>query len=142
MRNLFVTANIVIPAQDLTWKAVRSSGPGGQNVNKVATKVELTFALDVTESLPEAVKERLRRTAARYINSEGQLVIASQETRTQSQNLSLALSSLASLVRAATVVPKRRRKTRPTHASQVRRVANKQHQALKKQHRQRVSDES
>jgi len=78
MDDLPITQNIVVAARDLSWKAVRASGPGGQNVNKVATKVELYFNLDESTGLSEATKTRLRRLAARNLNASGQLVITIQ----------------------------------------------------------------
>jgi ribosome-associated protein len=141
MDDLIVTQDIVIAARDLSWKAVRASGPGGQNVNKVATKVELSFSLDESTDLTEATKTRLRRLAARYLNASNQLVITSQSSRAQHQNLSLALEALSDLIRLALVVPKKRRKTKPTRASKAARVRNKLHQAKKKQTRARVAND-
>jgi ribosome-associated protein len=142
MDDLPITPNIVIAARDLSWKAVRASGPGGQNVNKVATKVELCFNLAESTDLNESTKTRLRRLAARYIDANDQLLISSQTTRAQRQNLSLALDALAALIRLALVVPKKRRKTKPTRASKAARVRNKLHQAKKKQTRSRVVDDA
>jgi len=142
MDDLPITQNIVVSARDLSWKAVRASGPGGQNVNKVATKVELCFNLAESTDLNEPAKARLRRLAARYLDANGQLLITSQTTRAQRQNLALALETLADLIRRALVVPKQRRKTKPTRASKAARVRNKLHQAKKKQTRSRVVDES
>ncbi len=142
MDDLPITQNIVVAARDLSWKAVRASGPGGQNVNKVATKVELCFNLAESTDLNESTKARLRRLAARYLDANDQLLITSQTTRAQRQNLALALETLADLIRRALVVPKQRRKTKPTRASKAARVRNKLHQAKKKQTRTRVVDDA
>ena len=141
MDDLPITEDVVISGGDLSWKAVRASGPGGQNVNKVATKVELCFDLAECAALTEPAKSRLRRLAAKHLNSEGQLVIACQTARTQRQNLGLAVDALAALVRRSLVAPKQRRKTKPSRAAKAARVADKLHQAKKKQARRRVTEE-
>jgi ribosome-associated protein len=142
MDDLPVTDNLTISSRNLSWKAVRASGPGGQNVNKVATKVELYFDLDESPDLNDSTKMRLRRLCARFLNARGQLVVTSQAARTQHQNLSLALSELADLVRRALVAPKRRRKTHPTRAAKAARMNAKRRQSQRKQARSRVADES
>jgi len=133
--DLVIAPGVVLPAADLHWTAVRSSGPGGQNVNKVATKVELRFDLESTAALAAPVKSRLRALARGRLDAEGRIVLTSQATRALPQNLSNALEKLAELVRAALVPPKPRRPTRPTHASRLRRLATKQHDAQRKQSR-------
>lgn len=135
---LVVTPRIVIPAAELAWTAVRASGPGGQNVNKVASKVELRFDLPGSEALPPAVKARLARLAGNKLDADGCILITSQATRDQRQNLEDARDKLAELVRRALVPPKRRRPTRPTRASQKRRVDQKRKHSEKKQARGRV----
>jgi ribosome-associated protein len=141
MDDLPITEDIVIPGHHLSWKAVRASGPGGQNVNKVATKVELCFDLDGCTALADPVKARLRRLAARHLDADKQLVVTCQTARTQRQNLGLAVDALAVLVRRALVAPKKRRKTKPSRAAKAARVADKLHQAKKKQSRRRVTEE-
>ncbi len=140
MQALTITSRLVIPASDLTWTAVRSSGPGGQNVNKVASKVELRFALEQSASLSPIVKSRLRVLAAHRLTREGDLLITSQLTRDQSRNLQDALDRLAALIRQALVVPRLRRPTRPTHASVERRLSGKRHQARLKADRRGTAD--
>lgn len=126
---------VVIPARDLQWTAVRASGPGGQNVNKVATKVELRFDLPGTEALPRAVKARLRRLAEKRLDKEGFVVVTSQVTRNRVQNLADARDKLAALVAAALVVPKRRKATKVSRGAKRRRLEAKRKQSDKKKQR-------
>lgn len=139
VQELIVNTDLVIPASELRWRAVRASGPGGQNVNKVATKVELTFDLHQTRSLPDTVKSRLRRLVARYLDAEGRVVITCQTSRTQRQNLEQARSLLVDAISKALVVPRKRRKTKPSAASKAARLRVKRLNAEKKQSRQRVT---
>jgi ribosome-associated protein len=132
---LTVTSSLVIPGEELVWTAVRSGGPGGQNVNKVATKVELRFHVEASAALSPAVKARLLARAAARLDAEGRIVIVADETRSQSRNLELARDRLAELVRAALVVPKRRKKTRPSRASKERRLEHKRQVGEKKRGR-------
>jgi ribosome-associated protein len=134
-RDLFVSARVTLPARDLSWKAVRASGPGGQNVNKVASKVELRFDLAGSSALDWAVKGRLRSLAAGRLDADGALVIVSQATRSQEQNLEDARQRLAELVSRALIAPKRRRPTKPSRSAVARRLEGKRHLAQKKQGR-------
>src|SRR5262245_13653147 len=102
---LYVAPGIVIPTADLSWTAVRSSGPGGQNVNKVASKIELVLELDVTPALTHDVKARLRVIAGKRIDGEGRLHVVSQLTRDQAQNLDDARDKLRALIAQALVRP-------------------------------------
>jgi ribosome-associated protein len=138
---LRIDADVVIPAADLEIEAVRSSGPGGQNVNKVATKVELRFDLRGTQALAPAVKGRLRALAGKRVDAEGRIRVISQRTRDQSRNREDAREKLAEMIRAALVPPRPRRATRPTRASKARRLDDKRKQSSKKQLRGRVGDE-
>jgi ribosome-associated protein len=135
---LRVADTVLIPASDLTFAASRSSGPGGQNVNKVASKIELRFDLAGTTALHPAVKARLRALAANRLDADGQLRVVSQKTRDQLQNRQDALDKLAALIRSALVAPKPRRATRPTRGSKRRRLESKQHRSGTKQLRRRV----
>src|SRR5207342_3612528 len=114
---LEITPNLSIPDDELVERFVRSSGPGGQNVNKVATAVQLRFDAARSPSLPEGVRARLLRLAGRRATREGVIVIDAQRFRTQERNRADALERLLELVRQATVVPKPRRRTKPTRAS-------------------------
>jgi len=137
---LSVTPAIAIPDHLLHERFVRASGPGGQNVNKVATAVELRF--DVSASaLPEDVKARLIALAGKKVTARGDLLIDSREHRTQAQNRAAARSRLAALIRQAARRPKSRRKTRPTGAARERRLEDKGRRAHVKARRGRVTDE-
>ena len=119
------TGGLSLPDNDLSWSFVRASGPGGQNVNKVATAVQLRFDLAGTRALEPAVKARLRSLAGRRVTSEGALVIIARNQRTQEANRREALQRLAELVERAMVAPKVRRATQPTRASKERRLEGK-----------------
>lgn len=134
---LRVTPSIVVRDDELEERFVRASGPGGQNVNKVSTAVELRFNV-AASALPEEVKARLTALAGRRMTAGGVLLIDSREHRTQAQNRAAARARLADLVRQAAVRPKRRRKTRPTGASRERRLVAKVQRARVKAHRARV----
>ena len=132
---LQVTPSIAIPDSELVERFVRSSGPGGQNVNKVASAVELRFDVARSPSLPDAVRERLLARRDRRLNDEGVFVISAQRFRTQERNREDARERLAEIVRAATIVPKARVATKPTRASVRRRTASKRKRALLKRGR-------
>lgn len=122
---LRITDSITIEDWELTEQFTRSSGPGGQNVNKVSTAVELRFEAERSPNLPDPVKRRLKRLAGRRWTTDGAIVIRAEETRSQARNRELARERLAELIRAATVVPKRRVATRPSLGSQRRRLKAK-----------------
>ncbi len=133
-------APILIPDAELQEQFVRASGPGGQNVNKVATAVELRFDVRGSPSLPPDVRSRLERLAGRRLTRDGVLVIRADRFRTQEQNRADARERLHDLIREASVVPKRRIATRVTRAVKMRRRDDKQQRSkLKRTRRERPS---
>jgi ribosome-associated protein len=132
---LVVSDLIAIPDEELEWKFIRSSGPGGQNVNKVASAVQLRFLLPQNTSLPAAARSRLRRLAGQRLVDDGTILLSARTERSQEQNRRAALERLADLVRAALIEPKIRKKTRPTRASKERRIDTKKRRAGTKRER-------
>jgi len=125
----------------MRWRATRSSGPGGQNVNKVASKVELRVAVAEIEGLREEMIERLRIIAGRYMTTGEELVITSTLTRDQARNLADAHSKLITLLEHAGRRPRRRRATKPSRAAKARRLTEKRYAGEKKRRRQIRSDD-
>jgi ribosome-associated protein len=130
-----VTPGISIDEHEVEESFVRASGPGGQNVNKLATAVQLRFNVRTSPSLPEDVRVRLERLAGSRLTRDGFLIIIAQRHRTQGRNRQDALERLLDLIRRAAVAPQVRRPTRPTKASRQRRVEAKKHRAGLKQMR-------
>jgi ribosome-associated protein len=138
VEDLTVRPGLIIPATDLSWSASRASGPGGQNVNKVSSKVDLRFDLRGTNAIGNAVKARL--AAAAKLDSLGRVVLVVQESRDQHRNLELARQKLAAMIRAALVIPKKRRATKPSRASKHRRLDDKKRRSDRKRTRGKVQD--
>jgi ribosome-associated protein len=132
---LIITPDIVISDEEFAWKFIRASGPGGQNVNKVSSAVQLRFLLPVNTSLPAAAKNRLRRLAGQKLIDDGSILFQARSERSQEQNRREALDRLAALIRAALIEPKVRKKTRPTRASKERRIETKKRRGSTKQQR-------
>ena len=137
---LQITPTLAIDEHEVEERFVRASGPGGQNVNKVATAVELRFDV-AASSLPPEVKARLLVLAGRRLTTEGVLLIDSREHRTQAQNREAARVRLVALIRQATIVPRRRRPTKVTNAARQRRLTTKKRRAKVKAGRGRPSGE-
>jgi ribosome-associated protein len=136
-----VTDTVRVPAAALSVRAVRASGPGGQNVNKVATKIDLRVDLAAVEGLPDAARARLAALARHRLDAEGRLVVTSQATRNQARNLEDARDKVRALIAAALVRPRPRTPTRPTGAAHEQRLGAKRARSAVKRLRARPGAE-
>ena len=136
---LTINDKITLPGSDLEWTAVKSSGPGGQNVNKVNSKIELSFDFESTVAIDEDTRDRLRKLAKNSLDGEGRILVKSEKTRDQGKNLADAREKLKEMVLAALVKPKVRKPTKVTKAAKKKRVADKKKVAKKKATRKKPS---
>jgi ribosome-associated protein len=139
---IHITDSIIIDEKEIQEDFIRASGPGGQNVNKVATAVQLRFDVRNSPSLPDDVRGRLIRLAGRRITKEGSLIIKAGRFRTQDRNRQDAINRLVDLIRKASIIPKSRRKTKPTLSSRKRRMEKKRrHGNIKRARRPIIIEE-
>ncbi len=134
-----ITETVTIPDEELLFTFARSGGPGGQNVNKVASKAVLHWSLTANTSLPEEVRQRLRTQEANRITTEGDLVIHGQRFRDQAKNIEDCLARLREMVVHALHTPRPRRPTKPSKGSRQRRLTNKRQQSQRKANRRKPS---
>ncbi len=135
-RDLIVTENVRIPAAEISLSYARSSGPGGQNVNKVNSKAVLKWNVAASPSLSNGVKSRFFERYSKRVNQLGEVVLASDRFRDQPRNVSDCYEKLRQLIHSVLVPPRKRIKTRPSKGSVQRRLTNKRHRSQKKQSRQ------
>lgn len=132
---LNVTPRLAIPRVELSYRASRAGGPGGQHVNTSSTRIELLWDLNGSTAIDDAQRERLRIKLRPRLDSDGHVRVVASDRRSQKQNRLAAEERLAALVRHALVVPKKRRPTKPTRAAKERRLADKKRRAEKKRER-------
>lgn len=141
MSDLRITSTIAIPETELEESFILSSGAGGQNVNKVASAVQLRFDALHSPSLPDDVRVRLLRMGGHRLTKDGVLIVTARESRDQVRNRQIARERLADLIQRATFVPKKRKPTRPTRASKERRIESKKRTGMNKRQRSKRFDD-
>jgi ribosome-associated protein len=138
--DLRVVGHIVISDAEIEVRASRSGGPGGQHVNTSSTKIEVRWNLDATEALSDEEKARVRAKLGERIDADGTIRVVSSESRSQTRNREIATARLVELIRAALVVPKKRRPTRPSKASKEKRLREKKIRSEHKKRRREIDD--
>jgi ribosome-associated protein len=138
---LIVNERLQVPDEEFIWTYARSGGPGGQNVNKVASKAVLRWDVAHSPTLPDEVKIRLALQQKRFFTQDGAMIVTSQRYRDQERNREDCLEKLRALLLQALVVPRQRRPTRPTRGSRQRRLQNKKHRSAVKRERQRPRED-
>ena len=139
-REIVVNGTVRVPDRALAIRAVRASGPGGQNVNKVATKIDLRVDLDAIEGISEPALARLKALCRHRLDADGRLMVSSQTERNQARNLEEALDRVRRLVAAALREPRSRKASRPSKASRERRLETKKRRGALKRERARDQD--
>ncbi len=134
-KHIVVNERLTIPRDEITFTFMRSSGPGGQNVNKVNTKVRLRWSVKSTDSLEDDVKERFMRKYRRRITTDGDFILTSQRYRDQSRNVADCLEKLKTMLMEVAESPAKRKKTKPSRASVRRRIGEKRRRSQRKQQR-------
>jgi len=134
--DLSISTRVTVPASELEFSFARSSGPGGQNVNKVSSKAVLRWAVAKTPSLPEEVRERFLAKYRTRITTEGELVMSCQRYRDQGRNIEECRTKLSEMIQAVLTAPRKRKATKPSKGSKERRLKEKKVQATRKQDRQ------